>query len=101
PFGLHDEHALPWGYEFCNGVFTLRAIGCWRLLGGYKNMCYPCVDLRNNTILAGIMERICEGLHENAPFRYHPVANLINFARRKNEQVRQQGLLKLNATRTI
>jgi hypothetical protein len=25
PFVLHDEHALPWGYEFYNGVFTLRA----------------------------------------------------------------------------
>ncbi|KAJ7752527.1 hypothetical protein B0H14DRAFT_2182183, partial [Mycena olivaceomarginata] len=101
PFTLHTEYSLPWGYEFSEGNFILRASGCLRRLKDEEILCNPCVVVSSNTILAGIYARIRDGVDENSRLCFHPIENLIEINRRRTEQVRHQALLKLNDTRTI
>ncbi|KAF7369372.1 hypothetical protein MVEN_00265800 [Mycena venus] len=101
PFGLHAESALPWGYEFLDGSFFLRADTCLRIFVGEEAQCESCTALPSNSNLQGILDRLRDGVHENSRLIFHPIANLVELNRRRAEQVREKKLLKLNDTRTV
>ena len=101
PFGLHDLLSLPWDYAVRNGVMTLFARGCRGLSNGAKSSCQACRNLRKNEILAGIIDRIEHGIHENTNFLYHGIDGLIQLLLRKNERIEFHRLRGLNHARNL
>ncbi|KAJ7748979.1 hypothetical protein B0H16DRAFT_1210440, partial [Mycena metata] len=82
PVGLHAEYTLPWGYQFIDGFFFLRANSCAKLVWGDETACEPCSALASHRILQGILERIHHGAHEKSRLVFHPIGNLIDLNRR-------------------
>lgn len=101
PFGLHAKFTLPWDYSVRNGVLTLYARSCdQRPTNGSVN-CRPCQNLPSNTILAGILLRAKEGIHENTGFAYHGLGGVIEAVNRKTMQLEAMRLNGLNHTRQL
>jgi hypothetical protein len=100
PFMLHDSKPLPWDYEYRNGIMVLRARTCPGKVT-VTTSCGPCNALKTNTILIGIQDRICDGIHENAPFAYHGLGGLTEVARRKSSTIDRLRLRHLNDARKL
>ncbi|KAJ7486985.1 hypothetical protein FB451DRAFT_1026796 [Mycena latifolia] len=102
PFLLHDEYPLPWGYEFSNGSFFLRAGSCQHKFAPKEDaQCKNCTALLSDKTLRGILDRIVNGVHENSRLAFHPMGNLVELNRRRVDQIRGVKLRKLNDSRTI
>ncbi|TFY53533.1 hypothetical protein EVG20_g10072 [Dentipellis fragilis] len=100
PFMLHDVRALPWDYELRNGIFVVRSRTCSRF-ASTSGMCKPCIALKTNSMLNGIIDRMKNGVHQNAPYAYHGLGGLIEVARRKNNVIDTYRLQRLNNARKI
>lgn len=101
PFGLHSERNIPWDYRSTDDKFYIQAKLCRKPLISKGSACEDCRALASTSLYVGIMDRIRNGVHENAPLVYHGVGGLIEIARRKTEQVQQLRLTKLNASRKL
>ena len=94
PFSLHDKINLPWDYAVMNGVMTLHARACERVLG--DSICNACWNLASNNVLWRIELRAAEGVHENANHTYNGFGGLVEIQRRKNIQIEALQLHGLN-----
>jgi hypothetical protein len=98
PFGIHNEHIVPWDYHSINNRFYIQAKLCSRLIIREGRACQDCCALTSIPLYAGIMDRIRCGMHESTPLVYHGVGGLIEVARQKSEQVCQVQLTRLNTS---
>ncbi|KAJ7671994.1 hypothetical protein B0H17DRAFT_1335340 [Mycena rosella] len=101
PFGLHQILTVPWGFEYANGVLTLRSPSCQKIATHPQSSCRSCADLVEESTLGGIMDRAKDGVHENANFAYHGVSGLIQILRRKNQRIQELRLHGLSAASKV
>lgn len=101
PFALHEKLGDLWDYSVCSGQLTLRARGCLRSCVKESLMCQECRLLPKNGSLSGILDRIRDGVHANAPFVYHGTGGLIKIAREKSGRIIALKLRSLNDARKI
>ncbi|KAJ7192653.1 hypothetical protein GGX14DRAFT_701343 [Mycena pura] len=102
PFGLHVLHDLPWGYRSFRHSFFLVAFHC---RGQYtrsdRTECSNCSSLTDNATLAGILHRIVDGVHENTPLAYHPIAQLVEIVRARGQEAVRMRLTRLNDSQRL
>lgn len=101
PFGLHNERSIPWNYRSVDDSFYIQAKSCQKSSSRAGGMCGNCQKLTSSTLYRGIMDRIEYGAHENVPLVYHGVGGLVALARRKNDQLNQLQLSKLNDSQKL
>lgn len=58
PFSLHYHLGDPWDYSVSQGILTLRARTCLRMLCESKGKCRACDELVNDSCLQGILHRL-------------------------------------------
>ncbi|RDB27516.1 hypothetical protein Hypma_003767 [Hypsizygus marmoreus] len=101
PFALHDSVNPPWDYSVVNGVMSLVARGCDGTPMKGREICRKCENLENNMTLTGILSRMKDGVHENAPFAYHPFSGMVEVLHRKSAQIKHLRLRGLNQARKL
>ena len=104
PFGLHGVQLLPWDCSVTSeNRLVVRAWGCDRTLQGQDGIpwCNTCGKLSANATLAGIVERMEMGVHENSRFEYHGFGGVWEMLRRKNSELNNFKLKGLNQTKRI
>lgn len=101
PFALHQQLGDLWDYSVTGGKMTLKARGCTKISMGPSSTCKECKHLAQNGHLSGILDRMRDGVHENAPFAYHGTGGLITIAREKANRVIALRLRSLNDARKI
>ncbi|KAJ7648621.1 hypothetical protein DFH06DRAFT_997187 [Mycena polygramma] len=102
PFALHKVRTLPWGFEYINGVLTLRSVGCQRTTSSGRSNCRSCAGLAKESTLQGIINRAEDGVHENANYAYHGFSGLTEMLHRKNKRIEELRLKGLSiASRVI
>ncbi|KAJ7246639.1 hypothetical protein C8J57DRAFT_1081377 [Mycena rebaudengoi] len=101
PFAIHSIMQLPWNYYSEGDHFFLRATFCSKHDPPGSNRCQPCDNLRSDTTLDGIRNRIINGVNENSPLFWFPIGGLITRVRRKNDQIQALRLAKHTDTRMI
>ncbi|KAH9010206.1 hypothetical protein EDB83DRAFT_2322517 [Lactarius deliciosus] len=101
PFGLHNEHSVPWNYHLINDAFYLQAKSCQKISSMEGGTCGNCQTLTSSNLFAGILNRIRFGTHENVPLIYHGVSALIAITHQKTDQIKQLWMSKLNDSRKL
>jgi hypothetical protein len=101
PFLLHEEINLPWSYHVADHAMTLRAPTCSNELIVKGKSCLHCANLPLNGILKGILERIQSGVHENAKLPYHTFGGIREIIARKDRQINELRLKRLNDNRKL
>ncbi|TFK58449.1 hypothetical protein BDN72DRAFT_739650, partial [Pluteus cervinus] len=99
PFGLHNLPAYGWDYSVMNGVLTLRSRLCKPRHG--TNQCAACRELSKNDVVINLLQRVEDGVHENAPLIYHGIGSLMDITRQKNTYINKLQLKGLNDARKI
>ncbi|KAG6819331.1 hypothetical protein H0H93_012840 [Arthromyces matolae] len=100
PFALHDHLSLPWDYSIVGHVLTLRARSC-EVPNSIENICLPCRNLENNSVVLGIVKRMNEGVRESTNYMYHGFGTLTALVGRRNNQIRYLQLHGLNQARRL
>ena len=101
PFGIHNEHLVPWDYWSIDDRFYLQAKSCQKFSSIAGGVCKNCHELTSSSLYTGIMARIRFGAHENIPLVYHGVGALMAITRWKTDQIEQLHMLKLNDSRKL
>lgn len=101
PFALHAELVLPWDYTVKNSVMSLYARSCIGFSEKDDHPCPPCQQLIRNGTLEGMLRRMDEGVHDNAPFVYHGFSGLKELLQRKNQLIEFHRLHGLNQARKL
>jgi hypothetical protein len=101
PFGMHNERDVPWDYRSTKDKFYIQSRLCRKPPVSAGSACNDCRALTSIPLYVNIMNRVRNGVHENAPLIYHGFGGLLEVARRKTEQLRQLRLTKLNASRKL
>jgi hypothetical protein len=101
PFGLHKERTLPWNYQSIDDSFYIQAKSCKKRSSEAGKPCQECRQLTSSTVYIGIMHRIINGTHENAPLVYHGIGGLMAIVRRKTDLATQLRMSKLNDSRKL
>lgn len=102
PFGLHDEINLPWDYSVSKGQLVLHSQACkTRVQSGGHAQCKPCCALEENEVLAGILTRMEEGVHQNARLAYHGFGGLRAIIRSKDAERDSNRLQSFNMARKL
>src|SRR6266436_4697457 len=78
PFGLHKERTMPWNYQSIDDSFYIQAKSCQKWSSESGKACQECHNLTSSTLYTGIMHRIVNGTHENAPLTYHGIGGLVS-----------------------
>ncbi|KAJ8517282.1 hypothetical protein ONZ45_g5524 [Pleurotus djamor] len=95
PFALHAELAsVNWSYSVINGELVLYGVKCTGVVQRDKP-CKSCKALEESSLLAGIVDRMKEGVHANSRLAYHGIGDLMEIARARsiqNERLRLEGL---------
>lgn len=97
---MHDKYALPWDYELRVGTFTLRSHTCTGK-GHVNDRCIPCGELKSNSVLQGIQDRIVNGVKAHSPHTLHGAGGLSEVIRRKDNVIDQLRLTGLNGARHL
>ncbi|KAH9047150.1 hypothetical protein EDB84DRAFT_1463023 [Lactarius hengduanensis] len=69
PFGLHSERNIPWDYRLTDDKFYIQAKLCRQPLISKGSACEDCRALASTPLYVSIMDRIRNGVHENAPLQ--------------------------------
>ena len=101
PFGLHDVLPLPWTITLVNEVMTIFSRQCTGRSNGEAGCCLSCQQLLKNKMIEGILTRLEEGVHPNAPFAYHGVSSLQELLQRKNTKIKFHRFRGLNQARKL
>jgi len=101
PFGLHKERTMPWNYQSIDDSFYIQAKSCQKWSSEVGKACQECQNLTSSTLYTGIIHRIVNGTHENAPLAYHGIGGLVSIVRRKTDLVAQLHMSKLNDSRKL
>ncbi|KDR66758.1 hypothetical protein GALMADRAFT_1359327 [Galerina marginata CBS 339.88] len=101
PFELHKNMGDPWDCRIVESRLTVHARGCDKHVSEERKRCKQCEFLTQNASLLRIVDRMRDGIHQNAPFAYHGTGGLINILREKSSQVNSLRLRKLNDARKI
>lgn len=101
PFGLHDVLPLPWTITLVNEVMTIFSCHCTGRSNGEAGCCPSCQQLSENKMVEGILTRLEEGVHPNAPFAYYGVSNLQELIQQKNAKIEFHRLRGLNQARKL
>ncbi|KAF8066505.1 hypothetical protein FPV67DRAFT_1652976 [Lyophyllum atratum] len=98
PFGLHDSRSLPWDYSVENSIMTLHSRVCEKTTVERGRSCQACRNLSDNRIVEAIVDRMNEGVPDNANFAYHGFSGLVELLHRKTTQ---NGYLKFRALNQV
>lgn len=101
PFALHARFTLPWDYSTRNGKLVLHAHSCDRKPTPAQTNCQPCRNLFQNSVLAGILSRAENGMHENSGYVFYGCGGMLEIIERKNWQLEALRLNGLNNTRQL
>ena len=101
PFGLHEHSVLPWIIHIDNKGLHLQSTGCRGSTSSGQPCCFVCQELQSNKTLEGILNRMENGVHENAPYAYQPIAGLRKILERKNSSLDLMRVGKMNAARKL
>jgi hypothetical protein len=101
PFGLHNHHAVHWNYHFINNKLFLQVKTCTKQVVKDEQVCVVCEALKSMLLYDGIMHRIKHSIHKNTTLHYHGIGRLITTIQRKNEQVQQLQMTKLNSWKLL
>jgi hypothetical protein len=101
PFGMHNEHTLPWNYRSTDDSFYIQAKSCQGLSPLEGHACEMCQKLTSSRLYIGIIDRIKFGAHESTPYPYYGVGELMTIARRKAKQLDELRMSKLNDSRKL
>jgi hypothetical protein len=96
PFGLHERAVLPWNIHSNNKGLHLQSSGCHGSARSGQPCCFDCQELHSNKILEGILERMENGVHENAPYAYQPIVGLRKILEQKNSSLDVMRVGKMN-----
>lgn len=95
PFALHDQFGDPWDYTMQQGQLTLYARKCEPVLP-HQKQCSGCRQLAEDNRLQGILDRMNEGVHNNAHLIYHSIGGLISIVRKRTAEIRTLKLRRVN-----
>lgn len=101
PFGLHDVRPLPWKTTLVDDTMTVFSRGCTGKSHVAGGQCRPCQQLPENKNMEGILTRLEEGLHPNAPYAYHGISSLLEVIQQKNSKIEYHRLRGLNQARKL
>ncbi|KAJ7700182.1 hypothetical protein B0H16DRAFT_1441414 [Mycena metata] len=99
PFAAHAKEKL-WDYSTKGDQFFLHATNCTGVVNSPR-ACQKCNKLRSNEILAGIVERIRDGVKEHTAHHWYPIGGLVQKLGRKNDQNSELRLTNLNDARKL
>jgi hypothetical protein len=100
PFGMHENHVLPWNIHIIDDKLYLQSTECQRSISAQET-CLACGQLCTHNVLEGILDRIRIGIHENTPHNYQPIAGLREIIRRKVERMDLMRVDKMNTARKL
>ncbi len=103
PFGLHAECMLPWNISIHQYGMTLRSNDCFGTgvhIQDNLRPCRSCSGLGSNKTLAGIVDRMHNGIKENTRHAYLPFSSLGELLQRKNTQIDRLRFESLNRARS-
>jgi hypothetical protein len=98
---MHNEHNVPWDYRSTRDKFYIQLRLCRKPSVSAGSACNDCRALTSIPLYVNIMNRVRNGVHENAPLIYHGFGGLLEVAQCKTEQLWQLQLTKLNASRKL
>lgn len=111
PYPLHwARHAgkdcpdllLPWNYKVCNGMMTIFAHTCPRILSsGAQTSCQGCEALKHSEALERVLTRMEKGVHANSLLVFHPYSSFRKLIEEKNCQIEYYRLRSLNQAKTL
>lgn len=100
PFALHDTLVLPWELRTKGGIMSVIATSCTGVsINGLS--CSPCRQLKKNTTLEGILDRLKDGAHSNTTLRWYGFNELHEKVREKNQQIDFYRLRGLNQAKKL
>ncbi|KAF9003190.1 hypothetical protein BDZ89DRAFT_1240632 [Hymenopellis radicata] len=91
-FPLHHRLAVPWGYEWRQGRFILRANTCLETVRKSETSCPACLAIKDDPSLGSIIQRRDNGVHESTNLDFYTHRQLVE---RFNQKERQVNTLKL------
>ena len=98
----HLRCSLPWSLELSADGIILRSSSCKRSVGrSSAEPCSACSSIASHQIIAGILHRLTHETHENTKLEWLNVNDLHKLVHRKNIQINDLKLDKLNKTRTL
>jgi hypothetical protein len=100
PFQIHGKH-VSWDFAYIKGRLFVRSHQCRETLKTNSDVCDACSQLRTDTILEGIMDRHRSGALENTPYQWLSYDNLSELLQRKNDQINDLKLRRLNLERSL
>jgi hypothetical protein len=105
PFAIHSFRTLLWMILLDRETMILMADNCTRILIMNDDKsplpCVSCRSLHNHTIIMGIQHRTLDGAHENMPWSYLGIMQLVCLLDQKNQQTDGLRLQGLNTGRAL
>lgn len=105
PSQIHGTKSVPWTTLYSNNELWIQLDDCKRKIprasGDESNACLPCRSLLNHAIIQGIMERDKLGARENTPYRWLSHNHVSQLLHRKNKQINDLKLARLNLERSL
>ena len=105
PFGLHERSVLPWNIHINDNGLHLQSTGCRISAISGQPGCIDCQELHSKELLEGILDRMENGVHENAPYAYpyayQPRVDLQKIRERKNSSLDVMRVGKVNTARKL
>jgi hypothetical protein len=104
PFAIHTIRVLPWMILLDGESMILMSADCTRHANtddGSPLPCISCRNLHNHTVIMGIRHRALDGAHENTPWSFLSIVQLLRLLDQKNQQIAGLRLRGLNAGRSL
>jgi hypothetical protein len=107
PFAIHTLRILPWMILLDGQTMILMSDDCTRLATFNDNSpesplpCISCRSLHNHPVIMGIRHRALDGAHENTPWTFLGIIQLVHLLDQKNQQIEGLRLRGLNAGRAL
>ncbi|KZT35003.1 hypothetical protein SISSUDRAFT_1025893 [Sistotremastrum suecicum HHB10207 ss-3] len=100
-WAMHVHHETPWDPMMIRDEMFVRSWNCNDIVPDNHEACIPCEALVRNNVLRNMLKRMKEGIHENSPHHYQPIAGLLGIIHIKSARINVLRLLKLNDNRAL
>ena len=103
PSQIHGAKSVPWTTLYSNNRILIQSDDCKRNVpsGDKSDACLPCRNLLKHAVIQGIIERDKLGARENTPYQWLSYNHLAQLLHRKNEQLNDLKLIRLNLERSL
>ena len=101
PSQIHGAKSVPWTTLYSGSEVWIQSDDCKNKISDESASCPPCRKLLTHPIIQGIMERDRLGARENTPYQWLSHNQLSHLLHRKNKQINDLKLTRLNLERSL